>query len=326
MIREAILQTFKDYPSARAEEFAGHPVAEWVRHKLPEAFHAEMAEFPDVAWVASPGQGRWADAPWVAGFDPLVTETAQEGWYPVYLFNRPMNAVYLSLNQGMARLREERGTQAKDTLAYRASILRARVSPSYTKHFSSDPIDLDAPGSQSRLAFYEPGHAFGKRYSRDNLPSQDELAHDLAEMLSLYREATIRGGTQELDTAGHAIAEPGDEYRAESSLEEVRRLRLHYRVERNQRLARLAKQAHGYTCEVCGFDFERAYGELGRQYIEAHHLTPLHLLPPDSPIRLSPSDDFAVVCANCHRMIHHPGAPTSFAEFKALFGSRARGR
>ncbi len=83
MIRVAILRTFKDYPSAREEEFSGHPVAEWVRHELPCAFQEEMAEFPGITWVSSPGQGRWADAPWVAVFDPLVTETAQEGWYPV---------------------------------------------------------------------------------------------------------------------------------------------------------------------------------------------------------------------------------------------------
>jgi 5-methylcytosine-specific restriction enzyme A len=83
MIREAILRTLMDYPSAREEEFSGHPVAEWIRHEFPRAFQAEMAEFPDITWVASPGQGRWADASWVTAFDPLVTETAQEDWYPV---------------------------------------------------------------------------------------------------------------------------------------------------------------------------------------------------------------------------------------------------
>lgn len=138
-------------------------------------------------------------------------------------------------------------------------------------------------------------------------------------MLTLYATATIMGGTQELETTGHAVAEQEEEYRADATLEEKRRLRLHFRVERNQRLARLAKEAHGYTCQVCGFDFERAYGELGRNYIEAHHLTPLQDLPPDQPIRLSPKADFAVVCANCHRMIHRPGAPGSFDGFRALF-------
>lgn len=233
-----------------------------------------------------------------------------------------MDRIYLSLNQGMARLRDEFGTQAKDTLAYRGNVLRARVTPEYQDRFTAGPIDLDPPNTQSRLAFYEPGHAFGKLYMRDGLPSQAHLAADLAEMLTLYSEAIIRGGTQELETTGHAVGEQDEEYRPDASLEEKRTLRLHFRVERNQKLAHLAKEAHGYICEICSFDFQSVYGDLGAKYIEAHHLTPLHELPPDKPIRLSPQDDFAVLCANCHRMIHRPGAPASFDEFRALFNRK----
>ncbi len=127
------------------------------------------------------------------------------------------------------------------------------------------------------------------------------------------------GGTQELETSGHAVGEQGEEYRADASLEEKMRLRIHFRVERNQKLARLAKKAHGYVCQICQFDFERAYGGLGQNYIEAHHLTPLQQLPRNGPIPHSPSRDFAVVCANCHRMIHRPGAPGSFDDFQQLF-------
>jgi 5-methylcytosine-specific restriction protein A len=322
MIREAFNKIFTEYPLIHLEEFAGNPFAEWVRHNLPKIFQDEMANFPNIIWIASVGQGRWADAPWVAAFDSLVTETAQEGFYPVYLFNRSLDRVYLSLNQGMARLREELGSQAKETLSHRASILRTRVTPEYQTRFNADFIDLDAPGAQSRLAFYEPGHAFGRQYSRDNLPTQEELAADLAEMLKLYSVTIIRGGTQELETTGHAVAEQGEEYQGDASLEEKRRLRLHFRVERNQKLARLAKQVHGYTCEICGFNFEKIYGDLGSNYIEAHHLTPLNQLPPDKPIHLSPKDDFAVLCANCHRMIHRSGSPTSFDDFRNLFNQQ----
>lgn len=322
MIKEAIDRIFTEYIKARDEEFKGHPFAYWVMHDLPTIFQTEMAEFPGILWVASAGKGRWADAPWIAAFDPLVTETAQEGFYPVYLFNRSLDRVYISLNQGMSHLRNELGTQAKEVMAHRANILRARVNPEYLDRFNSNPIDLNAPSTQSRLAFYEPGHAFGKLYLPDELPSQDELAADLSDMLNLYKTAIIEGGTQELETTGHAVAELGDEYQANASLEEKRRLRLHYRIERNQRLTRLAKQVHGYSCQICGFNFLKVYGDLGREYIEAHHLTPLHQLPPDSPIRLSPRDDFAVLCANCHRMIHRSGAPSDLDDFRALFNQQ----
>ena len=218
VIREALVRTFDEYPRAREEEFAGHPFAAWMRHDVPEIFQAEMADFPNIVWAASPGKGGWAHAPWIAAFDPLVTETAQEGFYPVYVFNRHLDIVYLSLNQGMARLRDELGTRAKETLSHRASILRGRVSPAYRERFSADPIDLDAPGSQSRLAFYEPGHAFGTRYLRDHLPSQEAVARDLAEMLSLYATATIMGGTQELETTCLLYTSPSPRDRQRSRM------------------------------------------------------------------------------------------------------------
>ena len=324
MLREAFVQIFSEYSKAKNEESKNHPFARWVIYDLPTIFKTEMAEFPDILWVASAGKGRWADAPWIAAFDPLVTETAQAGFYPVYLFNRSFDRVYLSLNQGMSGLRDELGTQAKEVMSHRAAILRTRVTPEYQERFNSNPINLHASGTQSRLAFYEPGHALGTYYVYDALPSQDEIAADLNGMLNLYKTAIIEGGTQELETAGHAVAEQGEEYRADASLEEKRRLRLHYRVERNQRLARLAKQIHGYTCQICDFNFLQVYGEIGRDYIEAHHLIPLHELPPDKPIRLSPKDDFAVLCANCHRMIHRFETTINLEEFRAMLNQQNR--
>lgn len=58
------------------------------------------------------------------------------------------------------------------------------------------------------------------------------------------------------------------------TLEEKRQIQYHRRIERNPRLAEAAKQVHGYNCQVCAFNYEKAYGKLGHKYIEAHHLTP----------------------------------------------------
>lgn len=57
-------------------------------------------------------------------------------------------------------------------------------------------------------------------------------------------------------------------------------------------------------CEVrkCGFDFKKRYGPLGEGYAHVHHLIPLRRAPRQGrEVRLS---DLAVVCANCHAMIH----------------------
>ena len=41
----------------------------------------------------SAGQGNWAVGPWVAIFDARVTDSAQNGYYPVYLFREDMRGV-----------------------------------------------------------------------------------------------------------------------------------------------------------------------------------------------------------------------------------------
>lgn len=317
MIREVLQKIFSEYPIARQEDFAGHELADFIRREVPLIFKANLSQLDEMVFAASPGQGRWADAPWIAVFDPAVTETAQEGFYPVYLFNRSLTTVYLSLNQGMTSLAKEVGnSQAKQLLVARAELLRSRIG-AYPK-FSTNPINLESEGSNDRLAMYEPGHTVGKFYRASQLPSENELVMDLLDMVDLYKKAKFLGGTDDLNAIIQISEEPG-EYSSDFSLEEKRRLTLHRRIERNHRLALLAKKIHGYKCQVCGFDFFAEYGELGREYIEAHHLVPLSSLDVDKPAFLSPERDFAVVCANCHKMVHRPGAPKDWEEFIKLY-------
>ena len=74
------------------------------------------------------------------------------------------------------------------------------------------------------------------------------------------------------------------------------------RYERSPILRKRAIQIHGTTCMACAFNFYKFYGERGRDYIEVHHLIPLSTL--EEEIEINPASDMAVVCSNCHRMIH----------------------
>ena len=57
-------------------------------------------------------------------------------------------------------------------------------------------------------------------------------------------------------------------------------------------------------CEICNFNYSKKYGERGKGFIECHHKVPLHKLKPNTKTKLS---DLALLCANCHRMIHRNG-------------------
>jgi len=74
------------------------------------------------------------------------------------------------------------------------------------------------------------------------------------------------------------------------------------RYERSAENRKRAIEYHGTTCIVCGFDFEKIYGERGKGFIEIHHTKPLGLLTEETTI--DPKTDLIPVCSNCHRMIH----------------------
>ncbi len=82
--------------------------------------------------------------------------------------------------------------------------------------------------------------------------------------------------------------------------------RLHKLYERNPTIVKRKKEQTLDTlgtlaCEVCDFDFQKVYGELGRGFIECHHKVPLAKLNGNTQTRLH---DLALVCSNCHRMLH----------------------
>jgi hypothetical protein len=94
--------------------------------------------------------------------------------------------------------------------------------------------------------------------------------------------------------------------------------RLHLTIERNrgnvERKKRLVKQDTGsLECEACGFDFAEFYGDLGDDFCEVHHKVPLSQI--DSPV-CPDLDDLAIVCSNCHRMIHRTRPMMSIGEFR----------
>lgn len=74
------------------------------------------------------------------------------------------------------------------------------------------------------------------------------------------------------------------------------------RYERDLNNRKRAIEIHGYSCVVCGFNFEAQYGDRGRDFIEVHHVKPLFEL--DGEKEIDPRTDLVPVCANCHRMIH----------------------
>jgi HNH endonuclease len=99
----------------------------------------------------------------------------------------------------------------------------------------------------------------------------------------------------------------------------------HLKRERNRSIveakkAAVLKSKGSLSCEVCSFDFSVTYGSLGEGFCEVHHLSPLSASNENVTTTL---DDLAVVCSNCHRIIHRSNPMLSVAELsKVIRASR----
>jgi 5-methylcytosine-specific restriction enzyme A len=307
MLRESILKVFSEYKQAKTHDFKTHGLAIYLRHDFPESLR-ELAENPKgYKFVGSAGQSKWADCPWVATYDILVTESAQSGYYPVYLFKEDMSGVYLSLNQGITELRNDIGIKALNELASRATLYRNRISP-IPKRFSLTSVSLGAKSNNERASFYEAGNICAIYYSATNLPDEITLVTDYKNILKLYEMIRLNEDRQS------AIFDK-EQGISEGSIEDLTKFKTHLRIERRAALTIKAKKIHGYKCEVCGFSFPSVYGAIGEGFIEAHHLTPLAELK-GKVVVLDPNKDFCVLCSNCHAMIHKFSNPGDIAGFK----------
>jgi 5-methylcytosine-specific restriction protein A len=100
--------------------------------------------------------------------------------------------------------------------------------------------------------------------------------------------------------------------------------RLHRYRERNRdivtkRKAQAIKEEGELRCEACGFSYVDRYGERGSSFIECHHVIPVSEMAPEAKTMAS---DLALVCANCHRMIHAKRPWLTIEELKAIIISR----
>ncbi|WP_084323985.1 HNH endonuclease [Methanolobus tindarius] len=99
-----------------------------------------------------------------------------------------------------------------------------------------------------------------------------------------------------------ASAEEGKKYIREASFRQ-----------RNRKLIEQKKANSDYRCEVCGMRYEDVYGEIGKDYIIAHHLEPIGNRDEAAKTTL---DDIALVCSNCHDMLHKTNPPMSIEELR----------
>ena len=79
------------------------------------------------------------------------------------------------------------------------------------------------------------------------------------------------------------------------------------RYERNSINRILCLSKYGYSCQICGINFEKKYGKLGTQFIHVHHIIPVSQIGEGYVV--NPEKDLIPVCPNCHAMLHRTDPP-----------------
>lgn len=132
----------------------------------------------------------------------------------------------------------------------------------------------------------------------------EEYAHDTSRLRLLA--SRIRDIALDKDLPNELYLIPEEEDKEIQVQEGAVIYKLHQYRERDKSIVKKKKELiwqeeQRCLCEACEFDFELKCGEVGHKYIECDHSVPLSEFTGMSKTTLN---DLALVCSNCHRMLH----------------------
>ncbi|MCJ8301879.1 DUF3578 domain-containing protein [Shewanella sp.] len=187
-INSLLTEIANGWPEARNETFTDHPLANKLRVDLKSTISSiTSTQFPTLIIKASAGAGNWANVPWLSLLDPQITTSTQSGIYPVYLFRGDGTGLYLSLGFGSTNLKSKFGQ-------IEAKVQAAQIKDGLNSYIPelknwNDTIDLRSTTNLGRS--YEWATAGAKFYDISSMPSDEQLAADLIEILTIYSKVRL---------------------------------------------------------------------------------------------------------------------------------------
>lgn len=182
MLRGYFQRIFKNYQKEKTNDFIDNSIVRLIQEDIPTYLNEFIHNPDNYAFKGNAGKGAFTEAPYIAIMDKEITDQVGKGYYVIYIFSKDTNRLYLSLNQAIRG-----GNWSDNQGAFRS--LKAQASR--YRHYLSEtpsnfPLKTLSLGNPSYLNRYEVGNVYGKEYTLDNLPSEEELESDLDELLDLY--------------------------------------------------------------------------------------------------------------------------------------------
>ena len=343
-LREVLFKLGTEYQKERASTLIqgrqpripkGHKFASWVRRDIPLILENKYKkELSNLEVHASPGITNWANSPWIVILDPKTCTqsngrvSVQAGFYAGYHFARNEKKIMFFLGQAEHNIKKNYPSDKVDLmLESRAMILKRKV-PEYKKYF----LDVSKSSAKKESKMKDRwinSSAFGAIYKTKDLPTEHDLLSDLNNMIKLYKLAIERGGVLEGQSNKIYIDQYATGSETKIKKHVVKEIEI---IEIDEKLISQLKKNSDYTCQACGLKYEKVYGDYSKKkdFIEAHHIEPKSRAKEKAKIneKLKRSaKDFAMLCANCHRMIHRMMSKEkdriiSLKEFKERINSK----
>ncbi|MFZ4847159.1 HNH endonuclease [Enterococcus casseliflavus] len=89
--------------------------------------------------------------------------------------------------------------------------------------------------------------------------------------------------------------------------------------ERDPKAREACLKYYGCVCKVCNFNFEKSYGDIGKDFIHVHHEKELSMI--NENYEIDPIKDMKPVCPNCHSMLHRRKPAYSMSELRDMIES-----
>lgn len=320
------------YPKTEEERknFAGSEVGKLINKQLPLLIEQKAnINLKKYLIAGSIGKGQFAEIPWISIFRKSITETATKGIYIVYLFTADMKGLYLSLNQGFTYFKDKYGTKKGREEIKKVSHYLQQRCKTIPDDLNLKSIELKAEKPLGKG--YMPGHIAGKYYELDKLPSSEELADDLRNLMSVYEEVIGLINERKIeDFYKYVLAIEDDllldeeEYneRVEKYLSNGGTISPTYNeapkekadlildsskkgiYPRDKAVAANALTLANFQCEVDITHPSFTRRTLNNNYTEAHHLVPLENHEEFS-YSLDVEENVVSLCSNCHNCIHY---------------------
>lgn len=185
-LKQKLTKIASEWTRSKNEIFTNHLLANFFRKDFKEDIDSIVKAFDTTYEVkASVGAGNWADVPWLSILNPAITNTTQDGVYPVYLFKADGTGIFLSLIQGTTKPTQNLGRKRAEI---RAEHIKASILTNLPALLDWGEKEISLNTTTNLGKSYEKFNIAAKYYAADSIPDDDTLAKDLNELLSFYRQ------------------------------------------------------------------------------------------------------------------------------------------